>query len=163
MLSVQILDTSTNSLTEAEILLAEGIRMPLKKDGWNFNWKYLVRGTSSEAYVLRTIGAKTVEGVLLLKIVNEMLVMDVIEIAPHNVGRKDKRYDYVAGCLIAFACRKSFEIPGDYRGFLTFESKTNLIDWYIHKYGAENTKGHRMYISPEKGEDLINSYLVRPI
>ena len=87
--------------------------------------------------------------------------MEALEVAPHNVGQKNKRYDHVAGCLIAFACRESFKIPGDYKGFLTFVSKTDLIRWYIEKYGAELALGQRMFIDWEQGEKLIEMYLNR--
>lgn len=162
MLSVQLLDISGNGLIDAEIVPAKGISMPLRKDGWHFNWRTMVKEKGVETYVLRTTVAQTVEGVLSLKLVNnEMLLMDVLEIAPHNVGRKNKRYDDVAGCLIAFACRKSFELTGANRGFLAFVSKTNLIGWYIYKYGAEQAMRQNMFIAPEQGLKLINSYLVR--
>lgn len=47
--------------------------------------------------------------------------MAYIEIAPHNKGEK-KKYDLVAGCLIAFACRLSFiHGKGDYKGWLAFD------------------------------------------
>lgn len=90
-----------------------------------------------------------------------MLIMELLEIAPHNIGSKSKKYDYVAGCLIAFACRKSFQIVGDYKGFLTFVSKTELIEWYIAKYGATLTLGQRMYIDSDVGLVLIDKYLNR--
>jgi hypothetical protein len=61
----------------------------------------------------------------------------------------------VAGCLIAFGCRESFKIESDYKGFLTFVSKTNLIKWYAEKYGAELALGNRMFIDWENGERLI--------
>ncbi len=88
-----------------------------------------------------------------------MLIMDVIEIAPHNFGSSNKRFDYVAGCLIAFACRESFKIEGNYKGFLAFTSKTNLIEWYEKKYGALQALGRRMYINDTIGLKLIGKYL----
>ncbi len=102
-----------------------------------------------------------VEGALQLKFEYDMLVMDALELAPHNVGQKNKRYDYVAGCLIAFACRESFKIEGDYKGFMTFVSKTSLIKRYAKKYGAELALGQRMFIDWENGEKLIEQYLCR--
>ena len=60
--------------------------------------------------------------------------MDLVEIAPHNIGQRDKRYRPVAGCLIAFGCRESFKLESSYKGFLSFESKTRLIAWYKKRY-----------------------------
>jgi hypothetical protein len=90
-----------------------------------------------------------------------MLIMDLLEIAPQNLGKKNKRYDYVAGCLIAFACRESFKINGDYQGLVTFAAKTELIKLNIEKYGAEIASGQRMFIDIDAGRALIKAYLER--
>jgi len=158
---VYILDILNNKLVKAEIVFTKTNDIPLKKDGWNFNWRQLTKNDNSQSYVLKLINSKkSVEGALLLKIEEEMLIMDVLEVAPHNIGNK-KRYDYVAGSLIAYACRESFKIEGNYKGFLTFVSKTNLIDWYSEKYGAELALGQRMFIDWENGKRLIEKYLNR--
>lgn len=126
------------------------------------NWRQLLNEGNGNVYILRTLNSPNqVEGVLLLKHEYDMLIMDALELAPHNIGHKNKRYDYVAGCLIAFACRESFKILGNYKGFLTFVSKTNLIEWYSKKYGAELALGQRMFIDWENGERLIEEYLQR--
>jgi len=157
---VFILDTFKGALVKSEIIIPDAASIPLKKDGWKFNWKQLSK--SGKIYVLRTMDSPhSIEGALCLRIEYEMLIMDALELAPHNVGHKDKRYDYVAGCLIAFGCRESFKITGEYRGFLTFVSKTKLIRWYAEKYGAELALGQRLYIDWDKGEELIEKYLNR--
>jgi len=156
----QILRVSTNRLVRVEIVAADTVKMPLKKDGWNFNWAELAKDRQSKTYVLRTIEApKSVEGVLQLRVLEDMLIMDLIEIAPHNVGQTNKRFDDVGACLIAFACRESFKMKGPYKGYLSFVSKTSLIEWYRVKYGAEQAIGQKMFIAPEKGSELIERYL----
>ena len=157
---VYILETKSNRLIEADIYVAKRKNVPLKKDGWNFNWKQLVQEEDAQTYILKTIEVpQSVEGVLHLKVESGVLIMDAVEIAPHNIGRDQKKYDYVAGCLIAFACRESFKLEGSYKGFLTFVSKTNLINWYSEKYGATLALGQRMFIDSEAGEKLIDKYL----
>ena len=157
---VYILDTITGELIKSEIIVPDTRSVPLKKDGWKFNWKQLSK--TGNIYVLRTINSPgIIEGALSLRIEFGMLIMDALELAPHNVGQKNKRFDYVAGCLIAFGCRESFKIPGDYKGFLTFVSKSSLIRWYSEKYGAELALGQRMFIDWENGEKLIEKYLKR--
>lgn len=157
---VYILDVQNDQLVKAEIIVPKPNEIPLKKDGWNFNWRELSKDKNSRMFILRTIGLKpSVEGALQLKIENEMLIMNVLEIAPHNIGRKNKKYDYVAGCLIAFACKESFKLKSAYKGFLTFMAKTSLIEWYSKKYGASIGLGQRMYIDSENGLKLINEYL----
>jgi hypothetical protein len=157
-----ILDLKNDQLVKAEIVVPERDEIPLIKDGWNFNWRDLSKEKNARMVVLRTIEPNpSIEGALQLKIENEMLIMSVLEIAPHNVGQKNKKYDYVAGCLIAFACRESFKLESAYKGFLTFMSKTSLIKWYSEKYGASLGLGQRMYIDSEEGMKLINEYLER--
>ena len=157
-----ILDVAKNELVKIEIVLATSVEMPLKKDGWSFNWRKLIKESNTETFVLKIKERPlNIEGVLQLKIENDMLIMDVVEIAPHNIGKKNKKYDYVAGCLIAFACRESFQIDGSYKGFLTFVSKTDLIEWYANKYGATLALGQRMYIDPDIGTKLIEEYFNR--
>lgn len=159
---VYILDVINDKLVKAEIVVPEQNEIPLKKDGWNFNWRQLSKDKNSRMFVLRTIGLNpSVEGALQLKVENEMLIMNDLEIAPHNIGRKNKKYDYVAGCLIAFACKESFKLKGAYKGFLTFMSKTSLMQWYSKKYGAKVGLGQRMYIDSENGLKLIQEYLDR--
>lgn len=159
---IYILDAFIGKLVKAEIIVAERKDAPLKRDGWNFSWIKLLQEENSQVYFLKTIESpKSVEGALQLKIENGMLIMELLEIAPHNIGKENKKYDHVAGCLIAFACRESIKIDGVYTGFLTFVSKTNLIDWYTDKYGAILTLGHRMYIDYNGGLKLIKEYLER--
>jgi len=159
---VYILDVKNDQLVKAEIVVPEPNEIPLKKDGWNFNWRELTKENNSKIFILRTIELNpTVEGALQLKIENDMLIMNTLEIAPHNIGRKNKKYDYVAGCLIAFACKESFKLKSAYKGFLTFMAKTSLMKWYSKKYGASIGLGQRMYIDSESGLKLINEYLER--
>ena len=154
-----IYDLGNKKLIEVEIVLASG-KMPLKKDGWKFDWNKLIKEKNTKTYVLRLKdNTQSVEGILQLRIENDMLIMDVIEIAPHNFSSSNKKFDYVVGCLIAFACRESFKIEGNYKGFLTFTSKTNLIGWYKKKYGATQVLGQRMYIEGSIGLKLIEKYL----
>ncbi len=157
-----IFDNQTNNLVEAEIVLGSSKEMPLKKDGWQFTWRTIIKRKKTDTYVLRLkSNPSLIQGVLQLKKQEGMLIMDLVEIAPHNIGRKNKRYDYVAGCLIAFACRESFKLESNYKGFLTFESKTKLIDWYKINYHAQVAMGQKMFIEPFDGEKLINTYLKR--
>ena len=159
---VYILETNSNRLIEADIIIAERKNVPLKKNGWNFNWNQLVQEQDAQTFILKTIELpQSVEGALHLKVENGMLIMDAVEIAPHNIGRNKKRYDYVAGCLIAFACRESFKLEGSYKGFVSFVSKTGLIKWYSENYGATLALGQRMFIDSDAGEKLINKYLYK--
>ena len=144
---IYILDKINGELVKSEIVPMDRNTVPLKKDGWRFNWRGLSKVEDGQTYILRTLNSPNqIEGALCLRFVYNVLIMDVLELAPHNIGQKNKRYDYVAGCLIAFGCRESFKTEGNYKGFLTFVSKTNLIKWYAQKYRAELALGQRMFI-----------------
>ena len=159
---IYILDTINGELIESEIVPMDKKTIPLKKDGWNFNWRQLSSEENTRAYVLRTLNSPDqTEGAMCLRFEHDMLIMDALELAKYNIGQKNKRYDYIAGCLIAFGCRESFKIKSDYKGYLTFVSKTNLINWYAEKYGAKLALGQRMFIDWENGERLIEKYLNR--
>ncbi len=74
---------------------------------WNFDWKSIKLSEDIKIYAIRLSGSTEIEGLLKLKTVEAMLIMDLLEIAPHNIG-KSKKYTDAAACLIAFACRESF-------------------------------------------------------
>ena len=161
-MKVHIEETATGKMVEANILPVTKKDMPLKKDGWQFNWRELAR-EHEEAMFFKLVKNDTpyeIEGMLMLSIAyGEMVQMNNIEIAPYNIGKKSK-YDFVAGCLIAFACYMSFEKgKGHYWGFLSFESKTALMELYHIKYGASYAMGHRMFFDQQTGDDLIKKYL----
>lgn len=155
-----VLDIKSGLLKEAEIVKAVNSELPLKKDGWSFNWRIAFKKEKSEIYILRLKKdkSKIVQGAIQLTLLNGMMSMELIEIHPNNRG-KDKILDFIAGCLIAFGCRESFKLDNEYEGYLTFESKTILIDIYKEKYGATQTFGNKMYIAPEQGMNLISKYL----
>lgn len=163
-MKIQLLATKTGKLQPAFIEKATLKDMPLKKDGWNFNWRELFRENISGKFYKISLehSPKIIEGMLLLVLMNgEMVEMKNIEIAPHNYGVKGEN-DYVAGCLISYACLKSKTMGlGAYKGFLSFESKTKLIPIYQKKYGAVPSLGQRMFIEEQVGEKLIKEYLNR--
>ena len=160
-MKIKLLETKTGLEKEGRIEKILRKELPLKKDGWNFNWKVLFKVEGSELYKLALSATPgKVEGILMLTMFNEeMLFMNNIELAPYNIG-KNKKYKNTAGCLLAFACMKSFEKGlGSYNGFLSFDSKTELIDLYHKKYGATFAMGHKMYFNPTAGKKLMKKYL----
>ena len=156
-----ILDNQNNTLVKAEIVKGTLQDMPLKKDDWDFNWRTEIKKADTEVFVLRLLSDDSVQGALSLRKHQGMLTMDLVEIAPHNKGQTNKRYKYVAGCLIAYACQESFNLEGNYKGYLDFVSKTVLIGLYRNKYHAQSTIGQKMYIDPIGAKKLIEEYLKR--
>ena len=97
--------------------------LPSCTDGWRFNFRKHSKKPAYETYVLICVETPDIiEGCLIFEMKAKVEpYMAYVEVAPHNKG-KGKKFDRVAGCLIAFACRLSF-IHGenDFRGWLAFD------------------------------------------
>lgn len=159
-MKVQVFDTREKEWLPAAVLEAEAGDLPLKKNGWQFNWRQLFRTTEASFFRLALEKDGTLQGMLMLSLLfEEMLYMDNLEVAPHNLGRKG-RFGHVAGSLIAFACRQSFLFgKGAYQGYLTFTSKSELVPLYQERYGASLAMGQKMFIGPDQGKLLMKQYL----
>lgn len=154
-------EVATKKLVEGRILESFPGEMPLRKDGSQFTWRKLAQVEGAHFFkATLTITPEKMEGLVMITLINnEMVYMNNIEVAPHNYGKKGK-YENVAGCLIAYACMKSFELGrGHYLGFLSFDSKTELIPLYQQKYGATWAVGQKMFIDPDNGKILMKKYL----
>jgi hypothetical protein len=81
--------------------------------------------------------------------------MHLVESSPFNKG-KTKVYSGVPGNLVAFACKTSFQ--RGYEGFVSFLSKTQLIEHYKHTLGASHFGGRIMIIETQAALNLINKY-----
>ncbi|MCL1995419.1 MAG: hypothetical protein FWG63_04350 [Defluviitaleaceae bacterium] len=77
--------------------------------------------------------------------------MNLIEILP------DYRGSTVAGELLAWVGLDS--LKNGFDGFVVFESKTVLYQYYIHKYGAKPLLDKRLFFDTETTLKLIKTYL----
>lgn len=167
-MKVNILELETNSEVKSQIYLVtkNKSKLPSINEGWRFNFSKHSKGKDYETYILTTEKTpEIIEGCLIINTQNpHQVYMAFVEVAPHNKGDK-KRYEKVAGCLIAFACRQSF-ITGK-EGYLAFdvleEKKDNeakLMKLYSQKYNAIRLgDSTTMIILPEGSEKLINEFL----
>jgi len=153
-----IIQTKTNQTVKCDITLITKDLAPRKRDGWSFNWIKAYKETPQSIFALIETTNERVHGVVQLINDDGMLIMQLLELAPYNIGAK-KEYSNVAGILIAFACKQAFKLETNYQGYLTFVSKTKLVELYKTKYLATQTIGNRMYIDPIAGNKLINKYL----
>lgn len=153
-----LLNTKEKNWVQCDIILLQKQLVPKKKDGWAFDWLKAYKADSTSIYCLKEILTDKIHGLVQLIADDGMLIMELIELAPFNVGAS-KEFENVAGCLIAFGCRESLKLNSAYKGYLTFVSKTSLIELYKVKYLATQTLGTRMYIDPISGETLIKKYL----
>lgn len=167
-MKVRIVRLADNQAIEARIMTPSKVALPSITDGWRFNFKSHSKKKGYQTYIL--VCAETpdvIEGCLIFQLRDAVEpYMAYIEIAPHNKGA-NKRYDKVAGCLIAYACRLSFINGKDhFKGWLTFDvleedkkDAIKLMALYCKKFGALKWGETTMVLSPEVGEKLIIEYL----
>ena len=161
-----IIDRLTNSIlntisgdsfqTEVSILTKSDLKKITKKNGWNFNWKLEFNDFSKEVYKLTIVNNNTIiQGLLSITFEDNYIFMNLLESAPFNIG-KDKLYEGVAGNLVAYACKVSFQKGFD--GFVAFTAKTNLIEHYEKTLGAYHFKNQRMIIETSASKRLVEKY-----
>ena len=161
-----VVDKLTNSIqntisgdifpTEVSRLTKTDLKQVTKKIGWAFNWKTELDDNTREVYKLTiSNNPNIIQGILSLTIEPDHIYMDLLESAPFNRG-KNKLYEGVAGNLVAYACKVSFNNGFD--GYLSFTAKTKLIDHYIKTLEAYHFGGHLMIINTIAANKLIDKY-----
>ena len=124
--------------TEVSRLTTTDLKNITKKNGWNFDWKLEFKDLKKEVYKLTIVNnASILQGLLSITIEEDHIYMNLLESSPFNIG-KDKLYEGVAGNLVAYACKVSFQKGFD--GFVAFTAKTNLIKHYEENLGAYHFK-----------------------
>ena len=143
--------------TEVSRLTKIDLKQVTKKNGWAFNWKTELDDNTREVYKLTiSNNPNIIQGILSLTIEPDHIYMDLLESAPFNRG-KNKLYEGVAGNLVAYACKVSFQNGFD--GYLSFTAKTKLIEHYIKSLGAYHFGGHLMILNTNAANKLIDQYL----
>ena len=95
------------------------------------------------------------QGLLSVTIEQDHVFVDLLESAPFNIG-KQKIQEGVAGNLVAYACKISFQ--KGFEGFVAFTAKTKLIDHYEKTLGAYHFKNQRMIIDTQAARILVEIY-----
>lgn len=153
--------SGTHLNTEVLSVAKEDLKLVSKRNGWHFPWKSFLKIPQRSLYRLIIKGdlSQTVQGLISIEIMKaeQYIELHHIENAPHNYG-KNKKYAGVAGNLVAFACKLSFEL--NFEGFVAFKAKTVLIEHYSLTLNAVliNPKQNRMAIFPEAAKKIVNSY-----
>jgi hypothetical protein len=121
-----------------------------------FEWHSEIKSNSKSVYCLTTLNnQKIIQGLISITDKGDHIFMDLIESAKFNKG-KGKLYKGVAGNLVAFACKTSFE--KGYEGVVSFIAKTQLIDHYTETLGAKLFSGNRMFIDTKESQILTTKY-----
>jgi hypothetical protein len=156
--SIENVITGDSFATEISLLTKEDLKIINKKNQWSFNWKNEFIQPDRTIYKLTIVSSPNViQGLISLTAhpIEKHVYMNLIESAPFNKG-KNKVYNGVAGNLVAFACKLSFQTGG--QGFVSFVSKTKLITHYVESLGATHFGGHLMIITPEAALKLTGKY-----
>ena len=142
--------------TEVSRLTSIDLKIITKKNNWNFDWKSEFTNIQKEVYKLTIINnSNIIQGLLSITIEQDHIYINLLESSPFNIG-KNKLYEGVAGNLVAFACKVSFQ--KGYDGFVAFTAKTNLIKHYEESLGALHFKNQRMIIETEASKKLVKKY-----
>jgi hypothetical protein len=119
-------------------------------------WHSEIKSNSKSVYCLTTLNyQKIIQELISITDKGDHIFMDLIESAKFNKG-KGKLYKGVAGNLVAFACKTSFE--KGYEGVVSFMAKTQLIDHYTETLGAKLFSGNRMFIDTKESQILTTKY-----
>ena len=128
----------------------------LKKSDWLFDWKAEAKQFDKTVYKLVIAdNAAIIQGLISLQDRGDHIFMPLIESNKFNRGTK-KVYFGVPGNLVAFACKLSFDKA--YRGYVSFESKSRLIEHYQKTLGAHILFGNIMAIDTKVANKLIEQY-----
>ena len=142
--------------TEISLLTKSDLKSITKSRGWLFDWKYEFNQPDREVFKLTIIdNPDIVQGLISFTVRTDHVYMFLLESAPFNLG-KGKLYEGVAGNLVAYACKVSFQRGGE--GFVSFESKTKLIDHYVKTLGAYHFGGHLMVIDTIAAKKIVDKY-----
>ena len=127
-----------------------------KKNGWLFTWATELKFSDRHVFKL-TIrdNPNIIQGLASISDYEDHYYLHLVESAPFNLG-KNKLYEGVPGNLFAFTCKTSWD--KGYQGFVSFNSKTKLIEHYEKSLGATHVGGHKMVIFPTEALKLIKKY-----
>jgi hypothetical protein len=142
--------------TDVHTVNKTDLKIASKKNGWLFSWTTEVKYKDRQVYKL-TIrdNPNIIQGLVSISDYNDHFYLHLVESAPFNLG-KNKLYEGVPGNLFAFTCKQSWD--KGYQGFVSFTSKTKLIEHYTNSLGAIHVGSHKMVIFPNEALKLIKKY-----
>lgn len=153
---MKIVHKKSGKLVEAVIELVEDEDWKVIERDKRFGFKW-IKEKSQIVHKIRLSVEKRILGLLSLEDIPKELRLHIrlIEVNANDIGRQ-KEYENIAGCLIAFTCKQSFK--KNYDGFVSLYSKTELRKLYTEKYGFQEL-GMNLYTELSNSEELIKKYL----
>ena len=154
--SIENVVTGDSFVTDISILTINDLKVITKTKGWLFNWREEFKDPIRDIYKLTIVNNPTIiQGLVSLEVKADHVYMHLVENAPFNKGQT-KMYSGVAGNLVAFACKLSFQ--RGHEGNVSFLSKSQLVDHYEKTLGAFHFGGRVMIIETQSAFKLINKY-----
>lgn len=154
--SIENIITGDSFATEISILTSNDLKSITKAKGWLFNWREEFKNPVRDIYKLTIANNPTIiQGLISLEVKSDHVYMHLVENAPFNKGQT-KVYSGVAGNLVAFACKLSFQ--RGHEGNVSFLSKSQLVTHYEKTLGAFHFGGRVMIIESQSALKLINKY-----
>jgi hypothetical protein len=150
-------DVFTGEVLPTDILppAKSDMKTVTKKNGWIFDWKIEFSDTDKQVFKLvLQRQPEVIQGLVAFTVKLDHIYMDLIEAAPHNLGKK-KQYKGIMGNLVAYGCKIAFAKGFD--GCVAFFAKTKLIPHYRKELGA-TSYGQQMVIETQAAVNLINRY-----
>lgn len=128
----------------------------LIKNRFSFAWKTFRNSTI--IYKLQIEGDDDILGVMgLIDYPEEKRIeIKLLASSVENIG-KQKRYEGIAGCLIAFACRLAAAKYGQ-EACVSLLPKTKLIKHYLQKYHMQHG-GRQLYLDGNPLNKLLKEFL----
>lgn len=128
-------------------LSVKSIALINKSKRFDFNWN---KEKFYEVYQLTATGINEPLGLMSLadRQADYAIEIRLLASSKENIG-KDKKYERIAGCLVAFACNRAFS--AGYGGYVCLKPKTELKSHYQKIYGLISTK---MYLITEGKNSL---------
>lgn len=154
--SIENVVTGDSFATEISILSSSDLKSITKAKGWLFNWREEFKNPIRDIYKLTIVNnSSIIQGLISLEVKSDHVYMHLVENAPYNKGQT-KVYSGVAGNLVAFACKLSFQ--RGHEGNVSFLSKSQLLAHYEKTLGAFHFGGRVMIVETQSALKLINKY-----
>lgn len=153
---VHVVEVQTGKKHEAEVLeVDKGDYKILTAKVFFFQWKK--EKEPSITYKLVIQNEQILGAISLIRFDDEYRIeIKLLGVATENKG-KHKKYDRVAGCLIAFAAAHALTLYGEL-ACVSLIPKTELKQHYIHKYGMIDA-GWQLYLEGKFLLQTIKTYL----
>lgn len=153
---VQRISSGEEKPTYVEIADSKDFSL-LTKRRYSFDWK--VYKQTADVHVLRLETGEEILGAMKLQHFpgEDRIEVELLSCSKENIGR-NKIYDRITGCLLAFACYLCYMRHGS-ESMVSLYPKTVLRTHYMRKYGM-NVEGIQLAFKKDSLTAIINKYLI---